>query len=122
MHKKQMVVATRRVTLRDFVIFQVKLALDGLKGLVVIQLSVLALIVDFISGRGPRPRHFYSVVRVSERFDAWLNLYGAVQRMDGGESDDGLFGASEAGTDSLLGEIEELVRGGDLARRARPAA
>lgn len=122
MHKKPMVVATRRVTLRDFVIFQVKLALDGLKGLVVIQLSVLALIVDFISGRGPRRRYFYSVVRVSERFDAWLNLYGAVQRMDAGESDDGLFGASEAGTDSLLGEIEELVRGGDQARRARPAA
>jgi len=89
MVKKPRVVATRRVTLRDFVIFQVKLALDGLKGLVVIQLSVLAMIVDFFSGRGPRPRHFYSVVRVSERFDAWLNLYGAVQRLDAGETEDG---------------------------------
>ncbi len=122
MHKKSMVVATRKVTLRDFVIFQVKLALDGLKDLVVIQLSVLAIFVDFLSGRGPRPRYFYSVVRNSERFDAWLNLYGVVQRMGAGESDDGFFGASEAGTDSLLGEIEELVRGGDQARRARPAA
>jgi hypothetical protein len=116
MVKKPRVVATRRVTLRDFVIFQVKLALDGLKGLLVIQLSVLAIIVDFISGRGERPRWFYSVVRVSERFDKWLNLYGAIERLEAGESGDGFFGANEAGADSLLGEIEQMVRGGD----ARP--
>ena len=67
MAKKPRVVASRKVTLRDFVIFQVKLALDGLEDLVVIQLSVLAIIVDLISGGGERPRWFYSVVRVSER-------------------------------------------------------
>ena len=110
-------VATRNVTLRDFVIFQVKLALDGLKSLLVIQLSILALIVDFVSGGGERPRWFYSVVRVSERFDGWLNLYRAVRRMEAGETLDGLFGASEAGSDSLLGEIEQLVRGGDLPKK-----
>ncbi len=117
MTPKPRVVATRRVTLRDFVIFQAKLALDGLKSLVVIQLSVLAVIVDFFSGREARPRYFYSVVRVSERFDKWLNLYGAVQRLEAGAMDDGLFGASEAGADSLLGKIEEVVRGGDQPRR-----
>src|SRR5688572_19200307 len=101
MAKEPRVVATRKVTLRDFVIFQIKLALDGLKSLVVLNLSVLAMIVDFFSGRGRRPRWFYSVVRVSERFDKWLNLYGAIERLDAGETDDGLFGASDAGADSL---------------------
>ena len=117
---KPRVVATRKVTLRDFVIFQVKLALDGLKSLLVLQLSVLAIIVDFVSGGGERPRWFYSVVRVSERFDRWLNLYGAVQRMEAGETRDGLFGASEAGSDSLIGEIEQLVRGGDRPEKGSP--
>ena len=114
--------ATRPVTFRDFVIFQLKLMIDGLKDLLVMQLSVVALIVDFFAGEGHRPRWFYSVVRVSERFDAWLNLHGVAERLQADGSDDGLFGASEAGTDTLLGQIEELVRGGDVPREKRPAA
>src|SRR5688572_28219571 len=100
---KPMVVASRNVALRDFMIFQLKLALDGLKDVVVFQVSIGAILVDFVSGRGAKPRWFYSVVRTSERFDRWLDLHGAMQRIDAGESDDGFFGASEAGTDSLLG-------------------
>jgi hypothetical protein len=120
MGEKPRVVATRRVTLRDFVIFQIKLALDGLKDLVVIQLSVLALIVDMLSGSGPRPRYFYSVIRVAERFDAWLGLHGAIARLDAGEAEGGLFEASEAGADSLLGKLEQMVRGGDEPKGPRP--
>ena len=119
---KPKVVATRKVTLRDFVIFQIKLAMDGMKSVVVIQLSVLAMIVDFFKGAGRKPRWFYSVVRVSERFDKWLNLYGAVERLEAGEMDDGLFGASEAGADSLLGKIEQRVDeiGEPVKKRRRP--
>jgi len=113
-------VATRKVTLRDFVIFQVKLGLEGLASILIIQLSVLAMVADLFSGKAAGPRFFYSVVRMSERFDAWLNLYGAVKRLEAGESDDGFFGASEAGADSLLGKLEEIVRGGDEPRQRRP--
>jgi hypothetical protein len=101
------------VTLRDFMIFQLKLALDGLKDIVVFQVSIVAVVLDFLSGRGEKPRWFYSVVRVSERFDRWLDLHGAMQRIDAGQTDDGFFGASESGSDSLLGELEQMVRGGD---------
>jgi hypothetical protein len=117
MPKEPRIVATRHVTLRDFMIFQLKLALDGLKDVVVFQVSIFAMIVDFFSGRGAKPRWFYSVVRMSERFDRWLDLHGAMQRIDAGQTDDGFFGASEAGSDSLLGEIEQLVRGGDEPRK-----
>jgi hypothetical protein len=119
MTNKQMTVTSRSVTLRDFMIFQLKLALDGVKDVVVFWLSIGAVAMDFISGRGRRPRLFYSVVRVSERFDAWINLHGVVERMDEGDAGDGFFGASEAGSDSLLGEIENLVRGGDEPRKPR---
>ena len=114
-----MTVTSRSVTLRDFAIFQVKLVLDGLKDGVVFGLSIGAIVLDFIAGRGKRPRLFYSVVRVSERFDAWLNLHGVMERMDAGDSEDGLFGASEAGSDNLIGKIEQLVRGGDEPRGRR---
>ena len=120
-----MTVMSRNVTLRDFVIFQLKLALDGLKDLVVFNVSIVAIVVDFIAGRGRRPRLFYSVVRASERFDKWLNLHGVMERLDEGDTDDGFFGASEAGADSLIGQIEKLVRGVEEPlgeRRARRRA
>jgi len=114
-----MTVTSRNVTLRDFVIFQLKLALDGLKDLVVFNVSIVAIVLDVIAGQGRRPRLFYSVVRASERFDKWLNLHGVMERMDDGETEDGFFGASEAGADSLIGQIEKLVRGGDEPRGKR---
>jgi hypothetical protein len=106
-----MTVATRSVTARDFLIFQLKLVLDGLKDLIVFNVSIGAMVLDVIAGKGRRPRLFYSVLRLSERFDLWLNLHGVMDRLQ--ESDDGLFGASEAGSDTLLGQIEKLARGGD---------
>jgi hypothetical protein len=114
-----MVEATRSVTIRDFFIFQLKLVLDGLKDFALFQLAIGALLVDLVSGGGRRRRLFYSVLRLSERFDLWLNLNGAMERLDAGEIDEeGLFGASEAGSDTLLGKIEELVRG----RRPPPSS
>jgi hypothetical protein len=106
---------------RDLIIFLVKLAIDGLKDLALMNLAIGAAILDVLAGGGKRPRLFYSVLRLSERFDLWLNLNGAIERMDAGEAgEDGLFGASTAGSDSLLGQIEQLVRGGDKPRGSGP--
>ncbi len=115
--KTPMTMASRKVTIRDFMIFQLKLWLDGLHDFMAIWLSIGAIILDFISGRGRRPRLFYSVVRMSERFDKWLNLHSVAERLESGDfdvdTDDGFFGASSAGDDNLIGQIEQLVRGGD---------
>ena len=111
-----MTVTSRGVTLRDFAIFQVKLALDGGKDFCAFWLAIFAIVLDFIAGHGSRPRLFYSVVRASERFDKWINLHSVVQRMDETGTEDGLFDGSEAGSDALIGQIEELVRGADEAR------
>ncbi|MDH5589565.1 MAG: hypothetical protein OEZ65_00165 [Gemmatimonadota bacterium] len=116
-----MTVATRGVTFRDFTIFQFKLVLDGLKDVLVFNLSIVAVVVDFFMGRGKRPRFFYSVLRMSERLDLWLNLHSVVEGLD--HTEDGLFGASKAGTATMLGQIEQIVRGGDdpRTRRSREA-
>ncbi len=111
----------RSVMFRDLIIFLVKLAIDGLKDLALMNPAMGAAILDVLAGGGKRPRLFYSVLRLSERFDLWLNLNGAMEKMESGEAgDDGLFGASTAGSDSLLGQIEQLVRGGDEPRGSRP--
>ena len=105
-----MTVTSREITLRDFAIFQLKLAMDGTKDFVAFWLSIVAITLDFIQGRGKKPRLFYSVVRGSERFDKWLNLHSVVQRMDEGDAEDGLFDGVEPDEDSLMTEIDQLVR------------
>ena len=119
--KKPLTVASRNVTLRDFAIFQIKLVLDGGKDFFAFWASIIAVTLDFIAGRGNRPRLFYSVIRMSERFDKWINLHGVMERLDEEGSDDGMFGVSDAGDDSLIGQIEQLVRGGDEPKgRVKP--
>ena len=110
-----MTVTSRNATVRDFAIFQVKLALDGMKDLVAFNLSIVALSLDFISGRGRRPRLFYSVVRGSRRFDKWLNLHSVVDEIDRLAEEDRFIGeGAEEG--SLALEIERLVKKSALGR------
>ncbi|HEX2187982.1 MAG TPA: hypothetical protein VHG51_03740 [Longimicrobiaceae bacterium] len=104
-------VPSRGALLRDVLIFQVKLGLDGLKDLVLSPASIAAAVVDFVF----RTRLFYVVLRVGERFDLWLNLFGAAQRA--GREREGLFGASRAGDPTLLGQLERLGGGEPPASR-----
>jgi hypothetical protein len=99
---------SRGVLIRDLLILQVKLAIDGLKDVVLFPLASAAVIFDVLFGRPGRPLVFYRLLRLGERFDLWINLYGAAN--DAAESDDGLFGTSTAGSNSLLGRLEQVAR------------
>ena len=105
MHGEEM---SRGVLIRDLMLFQLKLALDGLKDIALLQASIAAAIVDIIFMPLTRGRLFYGVLRLSERVDLWLNLHGAAE---GAERDrDGLFGTSRAGDPTFLGKLEQVVR------------
>ncbi len=106
---KQMKERGAGVLIRDLVIFNVKTLLDAAKDLVLFHVATGAAIIDLLLTRGRRPRFFYAVLSVGERLDLWLNLYGASE--GAAESDDGLFGTSRAGSDTILGRIEEIMRG-----------
>lgn len=103
---------SRWVLLRDVVIFQTKLWLDGLKDVVISPLSLLAAAVDVVLGPGRRGYRFYHVLRFGERLDQRLNLFRAGEMAD--RSEEGLFAASEPGDSTLLGALE-----GAGGRRAR---
>lgn len=107
---------SRWVILRDLGLFQLKLFLDGLIDVTLAPLSIVAALVEVIFGGERRGRLFYTILRIGERADLWLNLYGASRKADS----DGLFGGSKAGSDTLLGEIEQRLRGGDEPRGRRP--
>jgi hypothetical protein len=115
---------TRWVILRDLVIFQIKLVMDGAKDIILSPLAIGAAVID-VFWPGARPgRRFYAVMRIGEGYDRWLSLFAAAHKADALE--DGLFGASRAGNDSLLGRLEEIVIGQEepiVARnRSQPAS
>ncbi len=99
-----------KVSIRDFAIFQLKLLIDASKDTAVFTVSFFAFGMDLIFRRHGRRRFFYKMMRISERLDLWLNLYGATEGAD--EDPDGLFGKNKAGSNTLLGQVEQLVRGG----------
>jgi hypothetical protein len=103
--------SSKLVLLRDLVIFQAKLMLDGAKDVMLSPIAIGAAVWDVVLP-GRRVGHrFYLVMALGERFDRWLNLFGAADRADA--STDGLFGASRAGAGSMLGRLEAIVLGHD---------
>jgi hypothetical protein len=107
--KRETVVASR-----DLVIFGVKLWIDAGKDTVLFVGAIVAFSADLVFRREGQRRLFYRLMRVGEKFDKWLNLHGALETAD--PARDGLFGASKAGSDTLLGKMEMLTRGGDEPR------
>jgi hypothetical protein len=117
-------VKNNKVLLRDLAIFELKLFLDGFGDLIISQVAIIAVASDILLPAERPGARFYWVLRRAERWDRWLSLYGAADAAD--IDQDGLFGASRAGSDTLLGKLEAYVTGrwevaSDDARE-RPAA
>lgn len=96
------------ILLRDLLIFQIKLVLDAFKDVALIHLSIGAAVIDLLFGRPGRLLLFYRVLRMSERFDLWLNLHGPA--LEAETHQEGLFGVSDAGDHSLVGKLEQIAQ------------
>jgi len=94
----------RSVVLRDLLLFQMKLWLDGLKDIVLSPLSIVACVLDVLFRRTDQSSLFYGVMRLGERFDLWLNLYAPAKRADA--SPDGLLDRESLRSRTLLDQID----------------
>jgi len=101
----------RSIIVRDLLIFQLKLFLDGLKDVVISPVAIGAAALDILFPTARRGSRFYAVMGAGERVDRWLNLFGASERA--ADHEEGLFGASRAGSDTMLGRLESYVLGHD---------
>ena len=96
---------------RALLVFEAKLAVDGLKDFILAPLALLAFLLDMKRARrGEEWESFENVMLVGERFERWLALYGIPGR-DPLEPDDpqdlkrgGIL--DEGGSDVLLDSIE----------------
>lgn len=89
--------------IRDAIVFQVKLVVDGLRDAVMVPVSLVAAVIDLL-GIGDRAgRNFYDVVTFGRQTERWINLFGAADRLLPERTE------SPTGVDSLIQKMESMV-------------
>ena len=94
--------------IRDLLEFQFKLVVDGLKDLTLAQVALGAALLDLFRRDGSPGRRFYGIIRLSDRFDEWLDLHSAVERAP--EDTPDLFLNPSRSVDDVLGGLETSAR------------
>lgn len=86
---------------RDLIVFQVKLVVDGLKDLVLGPTSMIAGVIDLARGT-PRERGlFMAVLRAGDGFDRWVGLFDALAPRERSEA--------PASLDDHLRRVEQVL-------------
>jgi hypothetical protein len=67
--------------LRDVTVFQAKLALDGLRDLLLSPISLVAALLDLLRGDDRPNDYFYELMHLGRRSDAWIRLFAAGDRV-----------------------------------------
>lgn len=94
--------------IRDLLEFQFKLVVDGLKDLTLVHVALGAALLDLFRRDGSPGRRFYGIIRLSDRFDEWLDLHAAVERAP--EDTPDLFLNPSRSVDDVLGGLETSAR------------
>lgn len=104
--------------IRDALVLQAKLVVDGLRDAVLIPVSFFAAVISILLPGGKKGMLFYDVVRAGRRSERWINLFIAADRVypDDAEND------FAADLDDLLQQVESQLRKPDRGDEAdRPA-
>ena len=97
----------RWTLIRDLLVFQGKLFLDGLRDLILSPVSLVLGAIDLITG-GPQGGHrFYRLLHFGRRTDKWINLFGNADRVF--KSPKTTY-TRDSGLDDIVDQLEDLVR------------
>jgi hypothetical protein len=101
--------ASRWRLARDLGVFELKLAVDGIKDLIMAPLALAAFVADMVMPKESRGVFMRAALHIGERFERWLNLYGLRRR------DETKTILDEGGSDIIVDYLEsktlELHRG-----------
>lgn len=98
--------------IRDVLVFQGKLLVDGLRDLVLLPVSLIVGIVSIIGkGRGSPPgKEFYDLLHAARRSERWINLFGAAgNRVEDGTDTAQDPSATTPDLDALVGRVETFL-------------
>ncbi|MEQ8783475.1 MAG: hypothetical protein RIE06_27750 [Roseibium album] len=92
--------SSRLALIWDVIVFQFKLAFDGLRDVLLSPVSIVAGIMGLVAGGDDPHQYFRRVMRLGRRSEAWINLFGAHRH-----------GTSDALVDSLREKVATQAQG-----------
>lgn len=105
---------------RDIVVLQAKLVVDGLRDLLLVPASLIAGIVSLSKMKDGKPGpQFYSLISAGRQSERWINLFGAIRNAPPEVIDENRFGDAEMDDIVLRVEsfvVDEYKRGGVTAQ------
>ena len=111
----------RWTLIRDIVVLQLKLVVDGLRDVILVPISLVIGIVSLLKAGDASGREFYELLRVGRRSERWINLFGAVERVYGPAIADDRFQADDI--DEIVSRVESFVideyQSGGVTRQAK---
>lgn len=111
----------RWTLIRDILVLQVKLVVDGLRDVILVPISLLIGIISLLKAGNSSGSEFYELLRVGRRSERWINLFGAAERAYGPAITDDRFPAEDI--DELVSRVESFVvdeyRQGGVTRQVK---
>lgn len=113
--------ADRWTLIRDVAVFQFKLMVDGLRDLILVPASLFAGLVSLVGGQAGQDSPFYELLRLGQRSEHWINLFGAAAPRSGNDRADEA--RPDGDMDQALAKVEGFIvreyQSGGLTRQAK---
>ncbi len=111
----------RWTLIRDIIVLQLKLVVDGLRDFILVPISLLVGIISLLKGGDSSGSEFYELLRTGRRSERWINLFGAAERVYGPSIADDHFPAEDI--DEIVSRVETFVvdeyQQGGVTRQAK---
>ncbi len=101
----------RWVLIRDMMIFQLKLAMDAIRDLMLSPVSIICTLVDILKGHDVSQSYFHKLMAFGQQTDSWLNLFGTHKKSSEVLSEHSKKEAkTDVNLDQLFSQVESLLK------------
>jgi len=111
----------RWTLIRDILVLQLKLIVDGLRDLILVPISLVIGIISLLKVGDASGSEFYELLRTGRRSERWINLFGAAERVYGPSIAADRFPAEDI--DKMVSRVESFVvdeyQKGGVTRQAK---
>jgi len=97
----------RWTLIRDILVLQLKLVVDGLRDFILVPISLLVGFISLVKGGDTSGSQFYELLRTGRRSERWINLFGAAERVYGPSIADDRFPTEDI--DEMVSRVESFV-------------
>ncbi|PKG84938.1 hypothetical protein CXF85_04825 [Colwellia sp. 75C3] len=104
---------SRWILIRDMLIFQVKLAIDAGRDLLLSPVSIICGLIDILKGHSISKSYFHKLMAFGQKSDTWLNLFGNHNHNKGEESLNIMSrkpAKVDVNVDQLFSQVESLLK------------